>query len=73
MAKEAKWNSFCEELSAETTLTQFWQFCQQMDRNDHTKTKARLKRHQQSKVKDQQQERSSFIWVIHPAEQSKQP
>ena len=25
-AKEAKWRSFCEELSAEATLVQFWQF-----------------------------------------------
>ena len=24
-AKEAKWKSFCENLSADTTLSQFWQ------------------------------------------------
>ena len=31
-----------------------------MEGNDHTKTKARLRRHQQSKAKDQQQERSKL-------------
>ena len=31
-AKESKWKSFCEELSAETTLTQFWQFYQKNGR-----------------------------------------
>jgi len=36
-AKEAKWKSFCEELSAETTLTQFWQFYQQIKGNIITK------------------------------------
>ena len=37
-AKEAKWKTFCENLSADTTLSQFWQFYQQMEGSDRTQT-----------------------------------
>ena len=37
-AKHAKWKDFCDALSADTTLTQFWNFYHQMEgkNNDHT-------------------------------------
>ena len=37
-AKDAKWKDFCDALSADTTLTQFWNFYQQMEgrNNNHT-------------------------------------
>ena len=37
-AKEAKRKTFCENLSADTTLSQFWQFYQQMEVSDRTQT-----------------------------------
>ena len=37
-AREAKWRTFCEELSSDTTLTQFWQFYQQMEGKRGTDT-----------------------------------
>ena len=40
--KKAKWESICEELSAETMLTQFCKFYQQMEGNAHTKTTSDL-------------------------------
>ena len=69
-AKEAKWKGFCEELSAETTLTQFWQFSQQMEGNDRTKTIPDF----EDTNEDQRRERSSLItWAIPTIEQLKQP
>ena len=37
-AKEAKWKTFSENLSADMTLSQFWQFYQQMEGSDRTQT-----------------------------------
>ena len=60
-AKEAKWESFCEELSAETMLTQFWQFYQQMEGNDHTKTTLDLEDTNRARLKTNEEKGQALL------------
>ena len=70
-AKEAKRKSFCEELSAETTLT-LLAILPTNGREWSYQNNPRLRRHKQGKAKDQRRERSSCTWAIHRTEQPKQ-
>ena len=63
----------CEELSAETMLTQFWQFYQQMEGNDHTKTTLDLEDTNRARLETSVEKGQALLWVIHTTEQPKQP
>ena len=67
-AKEAKQKRFCEELSAEKTLTILPTNGREWSYQDNP----RPRRRQQVKAKDHRRERSSFTWAIHTTEQPKQ-
>ena len=54
-AKQSKWKSFYEELNAEITLTQFWQFYQQLEGDARTKTIPDIKDTNKTKLKTNQE------------------
>ena len=59
--KEATWKSFCDELSAETTLTQFRQFYQQMEGNDRTKTTPDIEDTNRARIKTNEEKDQSLL------------
>ena len=54
-AKQSKWKSFYEELNAEITLTQFWQFYQQLEGDARTKIIPDIKNTNKAKLKTNQE------------------
>ena len=56
-AKEAKWKSFCEELSTKKR----WQFYQQMKRNDRTKTAPDLEDANRSRLKTNEEKGQALL------------
>ena len=60
------WKSFCEELSAETTLTQFWQFYQHMEGNDRTKTTPDLENTNRARLETNEEKGQALLGRFIP-------